>query len=92
MARGQIAKDTVVKKIAAAFGQDYIGEIDKKLYVFADDGGERVQIAIALTCPKASVPVMQSSFPTARASTTTVSDITEEEKANIALLMRELDL
>ena len=46
MARGSIAKESVVKKIAAEFGADFIGEYDKKVYVWANDGGERVQIAI----------------------------------------------
>ena len=55
MAKGQIAKENVEKKIAAAFGEDYIGNFDKKLYVWANDGGERVQIALSLTCPK--IPV-----------------------------------
>lgn len=50
--KGQIAKEQVVKIISKAFGKDYIGEFDKKHYVWANDGGEKVQIAIALTCPK----------------------------------------
>ena len=52
MAKGQIAKELVAQKIAAAFGQDWIGEYDRKLYVWANDGGERIQVSIALTCPK----------------------------------------
>ena len=55
MARGAIAKDLVEKKIAKSFGEDFIGSFDKKLYVWANDGGEKVQIAISLTCPK--VPI-----------------------------------
>lgn len=54
-ARGTVAKEVVEKKIAAAFGEDFIGIFDKKIYVKANDGGEKVQIAISLTCPK--VPV-----------------------------------
>ena len=52
MVKGQIAKEQVVKIISQAFGKDYIGEFDKKHYVWANDGGEKVQIAITLTCPK----------------------------------------
>lgn len=52
MPRGTIAKDKVTQKIKQAFGEDFVGEQDKKLYVWANDGGERVQIAISLTCPK----------------------------------------
>lgn len=54
-ARGSIAKDAVVKRLMEAFGEDYIGEFDKKQYVWANDGGQKVQIAIALTCPKTNV-------------------------------------
>ena len=55
MAKGNIAKQVVTDKIAKIFGDDFIGEVDKKLYVWADDGGQKVQIAIALTCPKIEV-------------------------------------
>ena len=36
MAKGANAKNAVINKIAMAFGTDYIGEIDKKVYVWAD--------------------------------------------------------
>ena len=55
MAKGSIAKEAVEKKIQAAFGEDYIGIYDKKLYVWAVENGERVQIAITLTCPKVQI-------------------------------------
>lgn len=51
-ARGSVAKENVIKKLAQAFGNDFIGENDKKIYLWANDGGERVQIALTLTCPK----------------------------------------
>lgn len=57
MARGNIAKQQVVNKLQAAFGADYIGEYDKKYYVWAQENGEKVQIAISLTCPKVAVEV-----------------------------------
>ncbi len=52
MPRGNTAKVNVAKKLQEAFGNDYVGEADKKYYVWADDGGERVQIALTMTCPK----------------------------------------
>jgi hypothetical protein len=52
MARGAIAKQVVEQKIAQAFGNDFVGIFDKKLYVWANENGEKVQIAISLTCPK----------------------------------------
>lgn len=65
MARGNIAKTEVQRIISEAFGDNYIGEIDKKIYVLANDGGEQVQIAISLTCPKVSVE-MPNTKPPAR--------------------------
>lgn len=55
MAKGNTAKEYVEKKIIEAFGSDFVGISDKKIYVYADDGGERVQIAISLTCPKVQI-------------------------------------
>jgi hypothetical protein len=42
MAKGSVAKINVIDKIRAAFGSDFIGEYDKKIYVWAEDGGEKV--------------------------------------------------
>lgn len=58
-AKGAQAKLDVIAKIQEAFGDNFIGEVDKKIYVWANDGGEMVQIAIAMTCPK--VPVESNS-------------------------------
>ena len=33
MAKGNKAKEYVAKKLAEVFGEDYIGEFDKKLYI-----------------------------------------------------------
>lgn len=103
MAKGANAKNAVINKIAMAFGTDYIGEIDKKVYVWADDGGEKVQIAIALTCPKN--PVETGGVSTAPVSGWDFSDnvvtasapvskaeITPEEQARIADMMSRLGL
>ena len=103
-ARGSIAKDAVVKRLMEAFGEDYIGEFDKKQYVWANDGGQKVQIAIALTCPKTNVgdvtPDRTSNvFDFENMSATDVCnttrqrvEITEDEKAHIQKLMGELNL
>ena len=107
MARGNDAKEIVIKKIAETFGTDYLGLYDKKIYVQAKEGGEMVQIAIALTCPK--VPVQFSAAaanddgdwdfsdtPKAPAVSAVqappVPEITEEEKQNLADLMARLGL
>jgi hypothetical protein len=104
-ARGSTAKSNVINKIAMAFGTDYVGEYDKKVYVYADDGGERVQIAIALTCPKNPVGAPEGasamdhsdwdfeSFsapqPTEKA---TITEDEEKKIAEVAALMERLGL
>ena len=103
MAKGTNAKNAVINKIAMAFGTDYIGEIDKKVYVWADDGGEKVQIAIALTCPKnpvetggvSTVPVSGWDFSdnvVTASAPVSKAEITPEEQARIADMMSRLGL
>ena len=48
MAKGAEAKEYVAKKLKEAFGDDYVGEVDKKYYVWAYEGGQKMQIAIAM--------------------------------------------
>lgn len=100
MAKGQIAKDNVVKKIIQAFGNDYIGEFDKKHYVWEKDGSEKVQIAIALTCPKVYRGIEETA-PTAlnfdddevsMGTTFKPVDITQEEQDTLEALMSKLGL
>lgn len=62
--KGSKAKEYVENKIKEAFGENFIAIVDKKAYVWADDGGERIQIAIALTCPK--VPIEASNVSTSK--------------------------
>ena len=107
MAKGAIAKEEVVKKISEAFGSNFIGEFDKKVYVWANDGGEQVQIAISLTCPKNPIQVdsnislddgdLDFTDDAPKTSKVAVSaappaEISEEEKKNIAELMAKLGL
>ena len=98
-AKGTLAKENVENKIKEAFGKDYIGTIDRKIYVWAQDPGERVQIAISLTCPKNPVEVVSAdgagydfSAPTVAATQFTPAEFTEEEKNTINELIETLNL
>ena len=106
-AKGTTAKENVVKVLAKAFGNNFIGEFDKKIYVWENDGGEMVQIAISLTCPKTPIQVDASVSTDAgdwdfsdnpkvntvvAVSSTEPAEITDEEKQNIANLMARLGL
>lgn len=104
MAKGNIAKQVVVDKIRAAFGADFIGEYDKKIYVWAKENGENIQIAISLTCPK--VPVEVAAAPVTgdfnfeddtpsvvvAAGAYQPAEITDEERARVNDLMIKLGL
>lgn len=98
MARGSIAKNSVEQKIIEAFGTDFVGIADKKLYVWADDGGEKVQIAISMTCPKVNLETTPSeetptnSFIEGVIPKTPVVEMTPEEEANIQNLLKRLNL
>lgn len=106
MARGSIAKQQVANKLAEVLGNDWIGEYDKKYYVWANDGGERVQIAISMTCPKTPIEVAAVAEPAGdwdftdegtKTATLVVSnaapaEITQEEVDNLAALMERLGL
>ena len=100
MARGNDAKNEVIKKIQAAFGEDFIGEVDKKIYVWSKENGERMQIAISLTCPKnpiGLVPIGDRNFDDDAAQTYATTsfepaEITQEERDNILSLMEKFGL
>lgn len=107
MAKGSNAKLEVVKKLQSAFGDNYIGEFDKKYYLWADDGGEMVQIAITMTCPKVPIEVGEA-YGSASENTDSNGDwswdsddspkkfepvmISEDEKKNLEDLMKQLGL
>ena len=101
--RGTLAKENVTKKIKEAFGDAFIGEIDKKIYVTADDGGEKVQIALTLTCPKNPVTVVNRaelnyntgldfSLEDNIVVPSEHAEISEEERENVRKLMKRMGL
>ena len=108
MAKGSAAKEVVTNTIKNAFGTNFIGEFDKKLYVWSTENGEPMQVAISLTCPKTPVGgdaapartmVSTDGFgldfknmPTTPAAPAPVLEYTEEEKKTINDLIAKLGL
>ena len=95
--KGSVAKLFVENKIKEMFGENFIGSADKKLYVLADDGGQKVQIAISLTCPKVGLDIEGKGFvdDTGIMGTYTgepVIEITPEEEETIQTLIKKLNL
>lgn len=104
-AKGAAAKNLVNKKLQEAFGKDYIGPVNGKTYVWADDGGERVQIALTLTCPKTPVTTVNITKLDYGADGIDFEEIdhnvivdnnqiefTQEEENNITALLEKLGL
>ena len=96
--KGNAAKANVVKKIAKLFGDDWIGENGGKYYVWADDGGEKVQIYISLTHPKVYIESANAVTPSVSSSekwdfeTDVIPQFTPEERKNINKLMEKFNL
>lgn len=105
MARGSMAKEKVIEIMKEAFGPDFITVDGSKIYVWAQDGAERVQIALAMTCPKTFVEDNRSNSagngfpksafddePAETASSANAKDVTPQEQENIRALLERLGL
>ena len=106
-AKGSLAKEEVTKKIAEAFGQNFLGEYEKKLYILANENGEQIQIAISLTCPKNPIPFGEGqgeekknlldidaggAFGSIATPPKRITEISEEEIRNLEALRKRLNL
>ena len=102
MAKGNIAKEKVIEKIAQAFGQNWIGIYDKKAYVWSEENGEKIQVALSFTCPKVPVGAVDTGsnaldFENMGATIAAPTEfkpaeITDDERKNIADMMARLGL
>lgn len=105
MAKGAEAKERVIKKIAEVFGDDFIGEYEKKIYVWSKEDNAPVQVAISLTCPKNPIEAPGTKevlgdwdwSDSAKAQPIAVNnaepaEITDEELNNVAELLKKLGL
>lgn len=107
MARGNDAKEKLINKIIAALGNNYVGCFDRKYYFNSEENGEKVQIAISMTCPKTPVGADNIDFKAEPGDSlnfedmsaapitggaATSAEISETEKKNIAELMARLGL
>lgn len=92
MAKGDIAKNAVIDIIQTAFGDDFIGIDNKKIYVWAKDGAEKVQIAISLTCPKVPIGNVAAFASETGKTPSPQTQITPEEDLHLEELMKKLGL
>lgn len=101
MAVGQEAKDRVIQRIAEAFGEDYVGEYDKKIYVWSQENGAKKQVAISLTCPKEPVGEVkptsggldfESMDAVVAPAAFSPAEVTPEETETLEAMMKRLGL
>lgn len=94
MARGNEAKEKFIDKMIAQNSDSYVGHFDKKYYFWEEENGEKVQVAISITCPKNLVGGAFSTAPAEKSSETTScsTEITKEERQTVEELMKELNL
>ncbi len=95
--KGAIAKEKVTETIAKAFGKNFVGIIDKKIYVTAEEDGEMVQVCLTLTCPKTPVTPngedgIDFNKPTASPDKFIPAEITNEETEKIRELIKQFGL
>lgn len=100
-AKGTEAKERIVEKIQEIFGEDFAGYVDKKIYVWSKENGERVQVCLSMTCPK--TPIGEVVIPrgdgginfeeaVVAAAPVKSAEVTAEEQQKIADLMATLGL
>lgn len=102
MARGAQAKADVMKQILATFAGSFTYNDGKEIRIPCVEGGEVVQIKVALTCAKENVEsgadnAMPGDFPAPKMTAPTPERTqpvmpTAEEKANVAAMLKALGL
>lgn len=98
MAKGAIVKQVVEDKLREAFGKDFLGIADKKVYVQAEEDGQMVQVAITMTCPKTPFITDRAAadgFPEGNFADPTEykpAEITSDELDNVRKMIKELGL
>ena len=97
MSKGQTAKAEVENIIRNAFGKNFLGVMDKKLYVLADDGGgEMINVAISMTCPKTNFSLDKDEFSSdgnfGQPDVFQPVEITSQEMDNVRKLIKEFNL
>lgn len=100
--RGDAARQNVMDIICKAFGEDFVGIQDKKIYVWAQDGvnGEKIQFAVSITMPKTPIAGGGDNAPStsssggvsAPATEFTPTELAPEDKAKIEDLKRKLNI
>lgn len=92
--RGTASKEKLIQTIIDATGADFLGIVDKKLYIRAFEGGEELQLAISITCPKNLIDFGGSAetAPNDANVAAESAEISKEEEETIEQLLAKLNL
>lgn len=102
MARGAVSKEKITKTILETFAGSFL--YDKEIRIPINEDGELIQIKVTLTAAKTNVesgddtkiPGLNNENNTINFDTQNVSkekiEVTEEEKQNVATLLKNLGL
>lgn len=88
--RGAESKQIVTNKILEMFPGSF--QYDKELRIPLVEGGEEVQIKVALTCAKTNVNAGSGSVTPQTATAPTNLNVTKEEKEQVLDLVNRLGL
>ena len=90
--RGTASKEKLIQTIIDATGADFLGIVDKKLYIRAFENGEELQLAVSITCPKNLIDFGDASPAKIAETPTEAPEISKEEEETIEQLLAKLNL
>lgn len=89
--KGTEAKKIVEDTIAKAFGEKFLGIVDKKIYLEIQENGEPVQVALTMTCPKAAIDFGERKTSASVEEKVVNTEFTKEETQTIENILAKLD-
>ena len=96
MAKGSIAKQSIIQKILDTFEGAFIGPDGKELRIPFVEDGVQVEIKVALTCAKENIgggaAIAQPVAVDDNSQTAVVAEPTAEELDNVKKIMEKLNL
>ena len=94
--RGDVARENVKNTIINAFGENFVAFVDKKIYVWASDGGEMIQFAISMTMPKNTIEAEAKENVVAAGAlierSITPTELSTEDKEKVEMLKKKLGI
>lgn len=92
MAKGAESKQTITNKILEVFPGSFLYNGGKEIRIPMIEGGEQVQIKVALTCAKINVESGDDTAMPGTISTKESTELTKEEVKDVRNLIDELGL